>query len=84
MGSSSNEFLTRAARIPVHGIGLSVDVFSPDLLELYQALEQAGARPDYLEIFKAPTRELTRIRAALPEIPLTYHAEVIGAAWSNH
>ncbi len=75
MGSSVNEFLARAVRIPVHGIGLSVDAYSPDLLELHQALDRAGTRPDYLEIFKAPTPELTRIRAALPEVPLAYHAE---------
>lgn len=75
MGSSVESFEARSARIPVHGIGLSVDVFSPDLLELHRALEYAGARPDYLEIFKAPTRELARVRAALPEAPLAYHAE---------
>jgi uncharacterized protein (UPF0276 family) len=75
MGSSVDSFTARAARIPVHGIGLSVDVFSPDLLELHQALELAGSPPDYLEIFKAPTRELVRVRAALPALPLAYHAE---------
>lgn len=75
MGSSVDGFAARTARIPVHGVGLSVDVFSPDLLELHRALEHAGARPDYLEIFKAPTRELTRVRAALPGVPLAYHAE---------
>jgi sugar phosphate isomerase/epimerase len=75
MGSTVKEFAARAARIPVHGVGLSVDVFSPDLLELHQALEAAGSPPDYLEIFKSPTRELARVRAALPEVPLAYHAE---------
>ena len=75
MISSVASFEARAARIPVHGIGLSVDVFSPDLLELHRALAHAGIPPDYLEIFKAPTRELTRVRTALPGVPLVYHAE---------
>ncbi|TAL10646.1 MAG: DUF692 family protein [Nitrospirae bacterium] len=75
MDSLVEGFAARAARIPVHGIGLSVDVFSPDLLELHRTLEQAGIRPDYLEIFKAPVRDLARVRAALPGVPLAYHAE---------
>lgn len=75
MGSPVESFEARAARIPVHGIGLSVDVFSPDLLELHQALKSAGSPPDYLEIFQSPTRELARVRAALPGVPLAYHAE---------
>jgi len=75
MDSPVESFEARAARIPVHGIGLSVDVFSPDLLELYQALELAGSPPEYLEIFKSPTRELARVHAALPGVPLAYHAE---------
>jgi len=75
MDSPVESFEARAARIPVHGIGLSVDVFSPDLLELHQALESAGSPPEYLEIFKSPARELARVRAALPDVPLAYHAE---------
>ena len=51
MGLSADGFEARAARIPVHGIGLSVDVFSPDLLDLHRALAHAGVAPDYLEIF---------------------------------
>jgi uncharacterized protein (UPF0276 family) len=75
MDSPVESFEARAARIPVHGIGLSVDVFSPDLLELHQALESAGSPPEYLEIFKSTTRELARVHAALPGVPLAYHAE---------
>lgn len=75
MDSPVESFEARAARIPVHGIGLSVDVFSPDLLELHQALESAGSPPEYLEIFKSPTRELARVHAALPGVSLAYHAE---------
>ena len=75
MDSPVESFEARAARIPVHGIGLSVDVFSPDLLELHQALESAGSPPEYLEIFKSPTRELARVHTALPGVLLAYHAE---------
>ena len=75
MGSPVESFEARVARIPAHGVGLSVDVFSPDLLELHQALEAAGSPPDYLEIFKSPSRELARVHAALPGVPLAYHAE---------
>ena len=75
MDSPVGGFAARIAHIPVHGIGLSVDVFSPDLLELHRTLTSAGLPPDYLEIFKAPTRELARVRAALSGVPLAYHAE---------
>jgi uncharacterized protein len=75
MSAFQGEFYGRMAGIPRHGIGLSVDVYSPDLLELSLALDKAGALPDYLEIFKAPLSELVRIRAALPETALAYHAE---------
>lgn len=68
-------FAARARRIPVHGIGLSVDVFSPDLLEVHRALASAGLPPEYLEMFKAPAGDLARIRRALPGVPLAYHAE---------
>ena len=75
MMSGHESFLQRAARIPLRGIGLSVDVYDPDLLELHRALDRAGARPDYLEIFKARTPDLARMREALPDTPLAYHAE---------
>lgn len=75
MGWPVENFAARVARIPAHGIGLSVDVFSPSVLELCQALDSAGAPPAYLELFKAPARELALVRAALPEMPLAYHAE---------
>jgi uncharacterized protein len=75
MSASFDRFAAWAVRIPTHGIGLSVDVHSPDLLDVHRALERAGTLPDYLEIFKAPTRDLARIRAALPGMPLAYHAE---------
>ncbi|MEP6602253.1 MAG: DUF692 family multinuclear iron-containing protein [Nitrospirota bacterium] len=75
MQHCDREFYKRAARIPLHGVGLSVDVFSPRLLDLDSALEQAGLRPDYWEVFEAPSAELARIRRALAPTPCAYHAE---------
>lgn len=75
MNPYDHEFRHRASLLPQHGIGLSVDVYSPDLLDLCHALEAAGLQTDYLEIFKAPASELKRIRERLPEILCAYHAE---------
>ena len=75
MQHCDREFYNRAAPIPLHGVGLSVDVFSPELLDLDSALEQAGVRPDYWEVFEAPSAELARIRRALALTPCAYHAE---------
>ena len=75
MQHCDREFYNRAARILLHGVGLSVDVFSPELLDLDSALEQAGLRPDYWEVFEAPSADLIRIRQALAPIPCAYHAE---------
>ena len=75
MQHCDREFYNRAARILLHGAGLSVDVFSPELVDLDSALEQAGLRPDYWEVFEASSAELTRIRRALAPTPCAYHAE---------
>src|SRR5207253_6464504 len=75
MQHCDREFYNRAACIPLHGVGLSVDVFSPELLDLDSALEQAGLRPDYWEVFEASSAELARIRRALAPTPRAYHAE---------
>src|SRR5262245_32472964 len=56
-------------------MGLSVDIYSPDLFELVNRLRERGLEPAYLEIFKAPTTVLRRIRQAMPDIPLAYHGE---------
>lgn len=70
-----SEFEERAGKIPPHGLGLSVDVYSPDLSELVQALRGAGSPPEFLEVFKAATPALRSVRRRLPGIPLTYHGE---------
>ncbi|OGW48714.1 MAG: hypothetical protein A2V62_12535, partial [Nitrospirae bacterium RBG_19FT_COMBO_58_9] len=56
-------------------MGLSVDVYSPDLFELVNKLRARGLQPGYLEVFKATTTALTAVRQALPHMPLAYHGE---------
>ena len=75
MQQLDREFYARAARLPVHGIGLSVDVHTPELVELCSTLRLSGLTPEYLEIFKAPSADLARIRRALPQTAMAYHAE---------
>ncbi|RMH38319.1 MAG: DUF692 family protein [Nitrospirae bacterium] len=73
--SNEQEFLSRVACIPRHGLGLSVDVYDPDLGELVGALGRARLPIRYLEIFKAHPRALQALRTGLPELPLEYHGE---------
>lgn len=69
------DFQRRLRNIPPLGMGLSVDVYSPDLFELVNMLREQGVQPSYLEVFKATTTALTTVRQALPDIPLAYHGE---------
>ena len=69
------EFQRRLREIPPLGMGLSVDVYSPNLFELVNKLKERGLRPGYLEVFKAATTALTTVRQAVPDIPLAYHGE---------
>jgi uncharacterized protein len=69
------EFQRRLREIPPQGMGLSVDVYSPNLFELVTKLKERGLRPGYLEVFKATTTALTTVRQAVPDIPLAYHGE---------
>lgn len=71
------EFLRRAGRIPFLGLGLSVDVYSPDVFDLYKDLRSQQIPMAYLEIFHAVPEALAMVRARLPDIPLAYHAEGI-------
>ena len=47
-----SEFTQRASQITPHGLGLSVDVYSPDVILLAQRLHNEGLQPGYMEIFK--------------------------------
>ena len=72
---AQQDFLRRLRQIPLQGMGLSVDVYSPDLFELMKKLRERGLQPGYLEVFKATTSTLAKVRQALPDIPLAYHGE---------
>jgi uncharacterized protein (UPF0276 family) len=69
------DFQRRLREIPLRGMGLSVDVYSPDLFKLVSKLRERGLQPGYLEVFKATTTALTTVRQAVPDIPLAYHGE---------
>jgi uncharacterized protein (UPF0276 family) len=69
------DFQRRLRSIPPLGMGLSVDVYSPNLFELVNKLKERGLQPGYLEVFKATTTALTTVRQAVPDIPLAYHGE---------
>jgi uncharacterized protein (UPF0276 family) len=68
-------FQYRLRSIPPQGMGLSVDVYSPDLFELVKELRKRRLQPGYLEVFKATTTALTTVRQSMPDIPLAYHGE---------
>ena len=69
------DFQHRLRMVPPQGIGLSVDVYSPDLFELVNTLRKQGLEPGYLEVFKATTTALTAVRRAVPDMALAYHGE---------
>ncbi|HWI68730.1 MAG TPA: DUF692 family protein, partial [Nitrospiraceae bacterium] len=69
------DFQHRLKNLPPQGIGLSVDVYSPDLFELVNTLRERGLQPGYLEVFKATTTALTAVRRAVPDMALAYHGE---------
>ncbi|MFN3680489.1 MAG: DUF692 family multinuclear iron-containing protein [Nitrospira sp.] len=69
------EFLTRLDHIAPHGLGLSVDVYSPDLGSLLGMLRQRQVFPDYLEVFRASPQALATVKAHAGGCPLPYHGE---------
>ena len=70
-----SEFTERANGLATHGVGLSVDVYSPDLLHLVHSLRDEGLQPGYLEVFKATTSAMQWVRRQLPDMKLPYHGE---------
>ena len=74
-GAVKRVFQDRVQRIPPLGLGLSVDVYSPDLFELMGRFVGREFQPAYLEIFRATTAALESVRVHLPAIPLAYHGE---------
>ena len=69
------QFQRRAEAVPSLGLGLSVDVYSPDLYALMGRFEGLACRPAYLEIFRATTTALQAVRQHLADVPLAYHGE---------
>ena len=74
-GSVGQAFQCRLANIPRLDLGLSVDVYSPDLLELMHRFLREEHRPAYLEIFRANQTVLRSVRQYISAVPLTYHGE---------
>ena len=74
-GFVQQDFRRRLRNIPSLGMGLSVDVYSPNLFELVNRLKEQGLQPGYLEVFKATTTALSTVRQALPDLSLAYHGE---------
>ena len=73
--SVGRQFQRRALAVPKLGLGLSVDVYSPDLRELMSRFQGSASRPAYLEIFRATTTALRAVRRFMGGLPLTYHGE---------
>lgn len=68
-------FASRLGRVRKHGLGLSVDVYSPDLGGLRQTLSQRRLLPAYLEVFRATSTALAAVRHQAADGVLTYHGE---------
>jgi uncharacterized protein len=73
--SVEQDFRRRVAVISGLGLGLSVDVYSPDLFELMRQFNENEPQPSYLEVFRATVTALQVVRKHLPTIPLAYHGE---------
>lgn len=73
--SVEKEFRTRAGNTQWLGLGLSVDLYNPNLFELVQRLQNAGLPFGYLEIFKASEAGLREVTRRLPHVPFASHGE---------
>ncbi|WP_455245822.1 multinuclear nonheme iron-dependent oxidase, partial [Petrachloros mirabilis] len=81
--SVEHRFMYRLERIPALGLGLSVDVYSPDLFELIRSFEGRTYHPSYLEIFRATPKALQAVRAQDMALPLPYHGEGLWVTQPN-
>ena len=70
-----SEFEERAGLIAPHGLGLSVDLYTPDLIELDAALRRHGVAAGYYEVFQASLPALALVRERLSGRRLAYHGE---------
>ena len=74
-GLVHREFHRRASQIPVHGLGLSIDLHAPDLTSLRRTLQERQVVPTYLEVFRTTTSALASARRDIADGLLTYHGE---------
>jgi len=74
VNSLHREYIERVDRVPVQGLGLSVDVYSPNLLTLLTYLRRRQVLPAYLEVFRAASTALAAVRRQT-DTSLTYHGE---------
>jgi uncharacterized protein len=72
---AQSEFAHRLLHVQAHRLGLSVDVYSPDLTGLLHALRIRGLNPSYLEIFRAAPTALAAVREQAGGTLLAYHGE---------
>ena len=75
MNAVQREFLRRLEQVPVHGLGLSVDVYSPDLSSLLGSLRRRQVLPAYMEVFRATPAALSAVRQRVGDLALAYHGE---------
>ncbi len=74
-GTYHREFIRRLRTIPVHGLGLSVDVHAPGLTSLRRSLQERQVPPAYLEVFRTTPTALASTRKQVGDGLLTYHGE---------
>ncbi len=69
------EFRSRVQTIRPLGLGLSVDLYQPDLFDLMERCSRASVEPGYLEVFRASSPALKAVRTRFPLLPLACHGE---------
>lgn len=72
---SHKEFLRRVRCIPIHGLGLSVDVHTPEVTSLLRSLRVRQVPPGYFEVFYTEPAALRMVREQVDQHPLAYHGE---------
>jgi uncharacterized protein len=81
MDVGSTTFRRRWADVPTLGVGLSVDVYSPDLFDVVASLDAAKMPCGYFEVFKATGPALADVRRRMANAALPYHGEGL---WLTH
>ena len=69
------EFSRRLEQIPPHGLGLSVDVYSPDLLSLLGVLRERQVLPSYLEVFQRRRSRTKHFEIGREDLTFTKHSK---------